>query len=599
MPCPQRFWQRDLMEYFNLIAWDRDSRLPSDLRSLRRVTLNDSAASHQPDAGAEQLLNLLSIAVRVEPELLRAVRYLLPSKLADVGSEAAVWHHPDVVASPLGFSFSGSDGGIENPKLAQRREKFLDFPSALLRKQVYNLVNAYHAGLPKEIAIEESAIYQRLTKGEPPFECVSYIQRVAKTAKLMSQGEGFSAWARRLFNRQDMEMWFDNPALAAAWVAEHADGLAAGELQTALPPGVNLNDYSWLLAHNEDPLVYTLLQRGEEIAVIPGRLAAQKSAELWQTSASFLSELTSARLTLQVENAATETAQGRTTSFGLSHKHQADDGGISLPESGRLIIHSDFQRLTYDRLIRPKWADAIGRDHWGLYADFNFEEVTQRLRWIPPGRFLMGSPTNEAQRFDRESQYRVTITQGYWLAETACTQSLWQVVMKKNPSHFKGDKRPVEQVSWNDVKMFLDKLNDGLPELKLRLPTEAEWEYACRAGTTTAFAFGDRLSPEFANYNGNYPYAHGEKGEFREETIAVDKLYRNAWGLYQMHGNVWEWCEDWYGDYPAEPVENPLGPDQGVSRVLRGGLGLRSASHFGDVPGRRGVYFGFRLARGQ
>ena len=107
--------------------------------------------------------------------------------------------------------------------------------------------------------------------------------------------------------------------------------------------------------------------------------------------------------------------------------------------------------------------------------------------------------------------------------------------------------------------------------MNARLPTEAEWEYACRAGTNTPFSFGDNITPEQVNYDGNYPYADGKKGLYREKTVPVKSLPANAWGLYEMHGNVWEWCQDWYGDYPAEPVTNPEGSQAGVERVVRGG----------------------------
>jgi formylglycine-generating enzyme required for sulfatase activity len=137
------------------------------------------------------------------------------------------------------------------------------------------------------------------------------------------------------------------------------------------------------------------------------------------------------------------------------------------------------------------------------------------------------------------------------------------------------------------------------------LPTEAEWEYSCRAGTTTPFSFGDQITPEQVNYDGNYPYAGGKKGLYREETVPVKDLPCNDWGLYQMHGNVWEWCQDWFGDYDLSVVEDPAGPSEGGSRVLRGGgwidLGrnVRSAYRLAFAPGDRNGDFGFRLARGQ
>ncbi len=174
-----------------------------------------------------------------------------------------------------------------------------------------------------------------------------------------------------------------------------------------------------------------------------------------------------------------------------------------------------------------------------------------------------------------------------------------------NPSRFKGENRPVETVSWDDAQRFIERLNELVPGGGFRLPTEAEWEYACRAGTTTAFWFGDQITPEQINYNGNFPYAGGRKGTYREATVDVKALPCNGWGLYQMHGNVWEWCQDWFGDYPSETVVDPTGPAEGGRRVLRGGSWFnrgryaRSANRSLVDPGCRCDFGGFRLARGQ
>lgn len=143
-----------------------------------------------------------------------------------------------------------------------------------------------------------------------------------------------------------------------------------------------------------------------------------------------------------------------------------------------------------------------------------------------------------------ETLHRVKLTEGYWLAETACAQSLWESVTGKNPSRFKGGDRPVENVSRDDVQGFMEAVNKQVPGLYACLPTEAEWEYAARAGTKAAFWFGESLTTEKANYNGNRPYVGGEKGESRKETVSVKRFEANLWGLYQVHGNVWEWCED-------------------------------------------------------
>ena len=251
------------------------------------------------------------------------------------------------------------------------------------------------------------------------------------------------------------------------------------------------------------------------------------------------------------------------------------------------------------------WASDWGVDPYGLWMGLIVSAVRQAFRWIPPGRFLMGSPPEEAGRFDTEAQHEVILSAGFWLADTACTQVLWEAVMGNNPSSFKAAERPVEQVSWQAAMAFIDRLNTQVNGLGLRLPTETEWEYACRAGNPAPFWFGENINTEQVNYNGNYPYPGGTKGEYRVETVKVKALPCNGWGLYQMHGNVWEWCSDWYGNYPAGPVTDPAGSDTGVRRVLRGGSwysggrDARSAQRSGIMPDYRYYYVGFRLARGQ
>jgi formylglycine-generating enzyme required for sulfatase activity len=181
------------------------------------------------------------------------------------------------------------------------------------------------------------------------------------------------------------------------------------------------------------------------------------------------------------------------------------------------------------------------------------------------------------------------------------TQAQWRAVMGNNPSRFKEDRRPVESVSWEDATTFCRKASE-LTGRKLRLPTEAEWEYACRAGTTTEFNTGEIISADDqANYNGNYPYGNDGKGVYREETVEVGSFPGNAWGLHDMHGNVWEWCSDWYGQYDISNIIDPYGVANGSHRVLRGGSwrGIawfcRSAYRISCDPGGRGDDIGFRV----
>ena len=226
---------------------------------------------------------------------------------------------------------------------------------------------------------------------------------------------------------------------------------------------------------------------------------------------------------------------------------------------------------------------------------------------IPAGTFMMGSPSNETKRDDDETQHQVTLTQDFKIMKTEVTQAMWVGIMGKNPSYFKGDTLPLEQVSWDDVQVFIEKLNLKNDGYTYRLPTEAEWEYAARAGTQTAFNLGENISPDQVNYNGNYPYNNGRKGIYRGKTVPVESLPNaNNWGLYDMHGNVWEWVLDPYSsDYSSalsQENANTGAFGTGSPRVIRGGSwhcvaqDLRSAFRYGGTDNRH-YNVGFRLVR--
>ena len=264
---------------------------------------------------------------------------------------------------------------------------------------------------------------------------------------------------------------------------------------------------------------------------------------------------------------------------------------------------------------------------------------------IPAGTFMMGSPASEPNRYDNETQHSVTLS-AFSMSKYQVTQAQWVAVMgagedRTTTSYGKGDNYPIYDVSWYNSIVFCNKLSmiEGLnPVYSIngktnpadwgaiptdnydttwdaavmdknkngyRLPTEAEWEYACRAGTTTPFNTGNNITTDQANYNGNYPYNGNAKGEYRGKTTPVGSFAPNAWGLFDMHGNLYEWCWDWYGSsyYSSSPAGNPTGPSTGSARVVRGrgwnssGQVLRSACRFSDYPFSRNFYIGFRLVR--
>jgi formylglycine-generating enzyme required for sulfatase activity len=254
---------------------------------------------------------------------------------------------------------------------------------------------------------------------------------------------------------------------------------------------------------------------------------------------------------------------------------------------------------------------------------------------IAGGTFTMGSPASEASRGSNETQHSVTISKPFYISKYEVTQKEWVALMGSNPSYFKGDNLPVEQVSWYDVIEYCNKLSvkegltpaytidktrsdgnnrNGNDNVKwvvtwnrnangYRLPTEAEWELACRAGTTTPFYTGNNITTNHANYNGNNPYNGNAKGVYRVKTWAVGSGTPNPWGLYDMSGNVYEWCWDWYGEYSSGTQTDPLGVSSGSYRVSRGvswgddGQYLRSAYRNGYTPSARSNDLGFRLLR--
>jgi formylglycine-generating enzyme required for sulfatase activity len=223
---------------------------------------------------------------------------------------------------------------------------------------------------------------------------------------------------------------------------------------------------------------------------------------------------------------------------------------------------------------------------------------------IQPGTFVMGSPEGETGRDSNEVQHNVTLTQKYYLQTTEVTQGQWKAVMGSNPSDFSGcgDDCPVEQVSWEDAQAFIEKLNLHENANRYSLPTEAQWEYAARAGSTTALANGNLVETGCSldtNLNAMGWYCGNADGK----THPVAQKQPNAWGLYDMHGNVWEWCKDWYGSYPDISVTDPGGASSGSTRVGRGGgcyeyaQHCRSAERDSTSPGTRYDSIGLRLSR--
>lgn len=279
----------------------------------------------------------------------------------------------------------------------------------------------------------------------------------------------------------------------------------------------------------------------------------------------------------------------------------------------------------------PAWTSGWGQDRYGIFTECTIGNITQRFRWIPPGEFKMGSPPDEPGRWENESpQHHVILPKGYWLFDTPCTQALWQAVMGQektnhNPSHFQSPNRPVESIDWKQIHEFMERVHQHIPELELALPTEAQWEYACRGGTDTATyagameILGTNHAPILdiiAWYGGNSgvgfeldngydssdwsekQYAHNRVG-----THPVRAKRPNPLGLYDMLGNVWEWCRDGQREYAKGPAIDPMGPmDPDAKRAVRGGSwnssarNARAAIRRWGNPGIHMASLGFRCA---
>lgn len=294
----------------------------------------------------------------------------------------------------------------------------------------------------------------------------------------------------------------------------------------------------------------------------------------------------------------------------------------------------DYRNHLSPPIFPASWASSWGEDRHGLWMNLTYQDAMLTFRWIMPGTFMMGSPKEYADRYNDEDHHEVSIQEGFWLSDTPVTQAFWQSVNGDNPSQLKGSELPVETVSWDEAQAFIEKLNQLHPDLTARLPWEAEWEYACRAGTTTAFSFGDEIDASTANYRGVWTvkdvdsYKNDKEwgSDALKKTSLIKNYPANPWGLYDMHGNIWEWCQDkWQENLGTNPVlfsassavvdekedqvskvgQSREGSDeeQGL-RVLRGGSWLdfgmhcRSACRIGFARGNRGDSLGFRLALG-
>jgi formylglycine-generating enzyme required for sulfatase activity len=572
----------------------------------------------------ELLLILLSCARRIESPLVRALRLLHPALACEPGLEAQLWAAHSVLAV-------GYDVCVWHAATVVRYRKQFATLDPALQQAVWHVMREVHGVRGRTIEVLELLTWAShvATATAAPFEseiaqAKDWLARLPLGVDGRDEAEaeqaGLIAFAQQTQAFQgadDQLMTRFADVFGPLWGIAHL----AAERRGQVPPAAGALPVErldgWRLAPRAG-----LAPRRQQLQQVHGQLVLQPPGDGLPSGWSPMGmsfELDALALTSCFDADDARAAPGGGTRFS----HPGAEGvvlGDGWP--GRSFdLHTATLALNVAEIAAPLGAVERGRDCYGLYVDLlmpsGAAEAAQRvrMRYIEPGQFLMGSPDDEVDRQDIEGpQHRVTISRGFWLADTACTQALWQAVMGKNPSRFYagyrgGREHPVESVSWDMVQDFLQKLTVlmALPQhCQFSLPTEAEWEYACRAGSVTPFSFGGNINVKQVSFSGNFPYRHATKGEYREQTIAVKALPCNAWGLYQMHGNVWEWCADTERRYLAQSVVDP-GLDVAAqaaraARALRGGCWIdgaqsaRSAFRFRDRPGWRDFSTGFRFA---
>ena len=618
VPAPPARWHRPTARAWRALAWERaggpPSREPDDPWRIR----------------AERLLRLASPAAYVQPGLLRALRRLLPADRVDAAAEADVWRHADVRAADAG-------GLVLRAAAASRWRE--DFATSIeisddLRRRVSDVIRRWHEGLPAELLCAETLAWHAILPAgvAPPGnldDALAFGRRVAESAG----GGGAAEHVARRYG-QIVTPALPGRAFTGGEVGRLLVRMFAASFQglddVAVPDGVDpqtlLDEIRRLQTIDEPgpPQRWAVRQVGATL-----RFEALPASGAWASGdprpGSPVGWLHAASLDVVVSRRSAGAAYGHRTKPVLH-------AGLAIDLHAGEDVRLDADLSTLELQASPAsegWATAMGRDHHGLWADAEIMGVVQRFRYVPPGTVRVGSPPGEAGRLDNEGpMHQVTWTRGYWLADTPVTQALWQVMMGDNPSAFKSATRPVENVSHQDCERFLRALEQRAAGLAPRLPTEAEWEYACRGGTETATWLGDLaiegennapLLDDIAWYGGNcghgYDLADGvdisswPERQYPDEkggTRAVATRRASPFGLFDMLGNVWEWCADSSSPYESRDLINPAPRNvTGSDRVLRGGSWVsfarlvRAAQRYASAPGSRDSSIGFRLARGQ
>jgi formylglycine-generating enzyme required for sulfatase activity len=624
LPCPRDRWTVPLCMIWKSSLWDRRGRCPLGGRGL--FPTSSGLADSRRAVLLEALLRAASVFVRIEAPLLRELRLSLPA--ADAGIEYDFWNHPEVAHTPTGCA-------LRFEHAAKRREEFALASDPLvvpLKELVPDLLRRHHGDHGRCVWAREmmNAKASELAVTAAEVTEAREIRHRANRARLEeilttaaeiapSDRYGLGALTLRDVARTPPKQLAQEPELAAACALE----CLAHSGSTLVPVGMEMDAY-WRTIRfvTETPTVdilWNVRQAGSVVQLRPTHHPSSRAP--LGPSLGFLP----ARAQEVIVDLAKEDQCSRT---GL--KLTVDPPPTcAIGQARRVHLRSDRGELELEMAEPPRWATRFGWDRRGMVADFAVKGVLFTLRWIPPGEFVMGSPDDEPGRWEDEGpQHRVTIGRGFWLGETPVTQGQYAAVTGQRPSHFQhaGDRAPVEQVSWDECQAFCEKLAGLVPDFDsnsaFRLPSEAEWEYACRAGTTGALYTGpltirgERDGPELdaiAWYGGNsgVEYDGGlDSSDWKEKqydhqragTHPVRQKRPNPWGLYDMLGNVWEWCEDgWHNSYNDAPTDGAAWAAEGSRRVNRGGSWAsgarrcRCASRFDWGRGFRYDGLGFRL----